>query len=140
MSLPDLDAGLLAHFGFAAFRGRQRDVVAHFLSGGSALVLMATGEGKSLCYQLPALLGDGLTVVVSPLIALMDDQVAALVQKGIAATCVHSLLERHERQRRLQQACRGDATLPDNRQRFGIDDEDARIQRGAFAMPRLLLR
>lgn len=111
MSLPDLDAGLRQHFGFAAFRGLQREVVAHFLSGGSALVLMATGEGKSLCYQLPALLGEGLTLVVSPLIALMDDQVAALAKQGIAATCVHSLLDRHERERRLQQASGGAVRL-----------------------------
>ncbi|MBX3465075.1 MAG: RecQ family ATP-dependent DNA helicase [Planctomycetes bacterium] len=98
-------------FGFAAFRPQQEAIVRHFLGGGSALVLMATGDGKSLCYQLPAFLGDGLTVVVSPLIALMDDQVAALRARGLPATCVHSLLERRERERRFAAARRGEAKL-----------------------------
>src|SRR5262245_9567089 len=72
---------------------------------------MATGEGKSLCYQLPAFVGDGLTLCVSPLIALMDDQVAALQKRNLPATCVHSMLERHERQERLAAALRGDVKL-----------------------------
>ena len=88
-------------FGHPTFRGPQGQIVEHFAAGNSALVLMATGEGKSLCYQLPALLGTGLTIVISPLIALMDDQVAALRGRGLPATCVHSLLERAERDRRL---------------------------------------
>ena len=83
----------------------------HFLGGGSALVLMATGDGKSLCYQLPAFVGDGLTLVVSPLIALMDDQVAALRRRDLPATCIHSMIERDERQRRLAAALRGDVRL-----------------------------
>lgn len=107
----DLEAALQRLFGFATFRGPQRAVVAHHLAGGSALVLMATGEGKSLCYQLPAFVGDGLTVVVSPLIALMDDQVAALRQRGLPATCVHSMLERDERQRRLARVQAGGIRL-----------------------------
>jgi len=107
----NLSADLQRLFGFAAFRGLQQPVVEHFLGGGSALVLMATGEGKSLCYQLPALVGDGLTVVVSPLIALMDDQVAALQRKKLPATCIHSLLERRERERRLALAQRGEVRL-----------------------------
>ncbi|MFO1077868.1 MAG: RecQ family ATP-dependent DNA helicase [Planctomycetota bacterium] len=110
-TLHDLDAALQRLYGFPAFRGRQREVVAHFLRGGSGLVLMATGEGKSLCYQLPGLVGDGLTVVVSPLIALMDDQVAALGARGLPATCVHSMLERGERERRLAAAERGEVKL-----------------------------
>ena len=73
----------------------------HLLGGGSALVVMATGEGKSLCYQLPALVGHGLTLVVSPLIALMDDQVAALQRRSLPATCVHSMLDRTEREARF---------------------------------------
>ncbi len=108
---PDLHASLQRLFGHAAFRGPQEQVVRHFLDGGSALVLMATGEGKSLCYQLPALVADGLTVVVSPLIALMDDQVAALQKRGLSATCIHSMVERDERERRLARAIAGDVRL-----------------------------
>lgn len=111
MPLPDLLAELRRLYGFPAFRGLQQPVVEHFLGGGSALVLMATGEGKSLCYQLPAFVGDGLTVVVSPLIALMDDQVASLRARDLPATCVHSLLERDERERRLARALSGAVKL-----------------------------
>ena len=99
---PDLDESLQRLYGHRSFRGVQRAVIEHHLAAGSALVLMPTGEGKSLCYQLPAFVGEGLTVVVSPLIALMDDQVAALAARNLPATCVHSLLERSERERRLQ--------------------------------------
>ncbi len=107
----DLDAALRTCFGHASFRGPQRAIVEHFLGGGSALVLMATGDGKSLCYQLPAFVGDGLTLVVSPLIALMDDQVAALHARGLPATCVHSMLERSERERRLARVKSGEIRL-----------------------------
>ncbi len=77
-------------FGFPAFRGLQEAAVAHVVAGGDALVLMPTGGGKSICYQVPALCRDGTALVVSPLIALMDDQVAALRQLGIAAGALHS--------------------------------------------------
>jgi ATP-dependent DNA helicase RecQ len=80
-------------FGFPAFRGLQEDVVRHVVGGGDALVLMPTGGGKSLCYQVPALCRAGTAVVVSPLIALMDDQVAALRQVGVAAGALHSELD-----------------------------------------------
>ncbi|HUN39782.1 MAG TPA: DNA helicase RecQ [Acetobacteraceae bacterium] len=80
-------------FGFAGFRGTQEAVISHVLSGGDALVLMPTGGGKSLCYQVPALCRPGTAVVVSPLIALMDDQVAALRQLGVAAGALHSELD-----------------------------------------------
>src|SRR5690606_41256649 len=89
----DLTTPLRELFGFTAFRGPQEAVCRHLLAGGDALVVMATGEGKSLCYQLPALVQDGLSIVVSPLIALMDDQVAALERRGLPATCVHSNLD-----------------------------------------------
>ena len=79
-------------FGFAAFRGAQEDIVSHVCAGGDALVLMPTGGGKSLCYQIPALLRDGTAVVVSPLIALMQDQVAALTQAGVRAAALNSSL------------------------------------------------
>jgi ATP-dependent DNA helicase RecQ len=84
-------------FGHAGFRGRQREIVEHVLAGGSGLVLMPTGGGKSLCFQVPALCRPGLAVVVSPLIALMEDQVAALRQQGVAAAALHSELEEAER-------------------------------------------
>ncbi len=107
----DLQTELQRRFGFPSFRPLQAEVIRHFLGGGSALVLMATGDGKSLCYQLPALLGAGLTLVVSPLIALMDDQVAALRARGLPATCVHSLLERRQREQRLAQVVAGAVKL-----------------------------
>ena len=83
-------------FGYDSFRGPQAAIVAHVLSGGSALVLMPTGGGKSLCYQIPALCRPGLGVVVSPLIALMQDQVEGLRQAGVNAAALHSGLEGSE--------------------------------------------
>ena len=80
-------------FGHAGFRGAQADIVQHVASGGDALVLMPTGGGKSLCYQVPALLRSGTAVVVSPLIALMQDQVAALTQLGVRAAFLNSTLD-----------------------------------------------
>jgi ATP-dependent DNA helicase RecQ len=80
-------------FGHPGFRGAQADIVAHVARGGDALVLMPTGGGKSLCYQLPALLREGTAVVVSPLIALMQDQVAALRQLGVRAAFLNSTLD-----------------------------------------------
>jgi ATP-dependent DNA helicase RecQ len=79
-------------FGYPDFRGDQAEIIGHVAGGGDALVLMPTGGGKSLCYQLPALLRDGTGVVVSPLIALMHDQVAALQELGIAAAFLNSSL------------------------------------------------
>jgi ATP-dependent DNA helicase RecQ len=79
-------------FGHDAFRGAQEDIVTHVAAGGDALVLMPTGGGKSLCYQLPALLREGTALVVSPLIALMQDQVAALSQLGVRAAFLNSAL------------------------------------------------
>ena len=80
-------------WGYPAFRGLQEEVIRHVLTGGDALVLMPTGGGKSLCYQVPALCLDGLTVVVSPLIALMQDQVSALSQLGVRAAMLNSSLD-----------------------------------------------
>ena len=92
-SLTEPEAVVRRVFGFPGFRGLQEQVVRHVVGGGDALVLMPTGGGKSLCYQVPALCLPGTTVVVSPLIALMDDQVAALRQLGIAAGALHSDLD-----------------------------------------------
>jgi ATP-dependent DNA helicase RecQ len=80
-------------FGFPGFRGQQEAVVRHIVAGQDALVLMPTGGGKSICYQVPALCRSGTAIVVSPLIALMDDQVAALRQVGVAAGALHSELD-----------------------------------------------
>jgi ATP-dependent DNA helicase RecQ len=77
-------------FGYAAFRDAQGEVVDHMVAGGDALVLMPTGSGKSLCYQIPSLVRHGTGVVVSPLIALMQDQVAALTQAGVRAAFLNS--------------------------------------------------
>jgi ATP-dependent DNA helicase RecQ len=80
-------------FGYDSFRGAQAAIVSHVLAGGDALVLMPTGGGKSLCYQLPALLRRGVGIVVSPLIALMQDQVDALLQLGVRAAFLNSSLD-----------------------------------------------
>jgi ATP-dependent DNA helicase RecQ len=77
-------------FGYSQFKGEQQAIIEHVTSGGDALVLMPTGGGKSLCYQLPALLRDGVAIVVSPLIALMQDQVDALQQLGVKAAFLNS--------------------------------------------------
>ena len=87
---------LTSVFGHPAFRGAQAEIVNHIAGGGDALVLMPTGGGKSLCYQLPALLREGTALVVSPLIALMQDQVAALKQLGVRAAFLNSTLDGRE--------------------------------------------
>lgn len=90
-------------YGYPCFQGLQQEVIEHVLSGGSGLVLMPTGGGKSLCYQIPALIFDGLTIVVSPLIALMQDQVAGLKELGISAAYLSSSVEFSENNLVLQQ-------------------------------------
>ncbi|PVE52458.1 DNA helicase RecQ [Rhizobium rhizogenes] len=83
-------------YGYASFRGRQEEVVDHVMAGGDAVVLFPTGAGKSLCFQVPALCRNGLGIVVSPLIALMRDQVEALKQLGVRAAALNSSLSREE--------------------------------------------
>ncbi|QLF71532.1 DNA helicase RecQ (plasmid) [Peteryoungia desertarenae] len=83
-------------YGYPAFRGRQAEVVSHVMSGGDAVVLFPTGAGKSLCFQIPALCRKGLGIVISPLIALMRDQVEALKQAGVRAAALNSSLTREE--------------------------------------------
>jgi len=82
----------LARFKLASFRPGQREVISAILDGHDCLCIMPTGGGKSLCYQLPAVARDGMTLVVSPLIALMKDQVDTLSALGIAATFINSSL------------------------------------------------
>jgi ATP-dependent DNA helicase RecQ len=86
-------------WGYSGFRGPQADIIEHVANGGDALVLLPTGGGKSLCYQVPALVRDGMGVVVSPLIALMQDQVAALREAGVRAEFLNSSLSWPEQQR-----------------------------------------
>jgi ATP-dependent DNA helicase RecQ len=98
-------------FGFAAFRPGQAEIVAAILDGRDVLAVMPTGSGKSLCYQLPALVRDGLTVVVSPLIALMRNQVAQLNANGIAAASLNSANDRAENRAILERMTRGELRL-----------------------------
>ena len=97
--MPDPLEVLQRVFGFEAFRGHQRAAIDAVVAGEDALVLMPTGAGKSLCYQVPALVRPGAAVVVSPLIALMQDQVAALVQNGVSAAALNSAMDGRERAR-----------------------------------------
>lgn len=102
---------ILRHtFGYPDFRGRQAEIIEHVTGGGDALVLMPTGGGKSLCYQIPALLRRGVTIVVSPLIALMQNQVEALTQLGIRAAFLNSSVDRD--------------TIRDTERRLFADDLD----------------
>ncbi|GAB2659463.1 DNA helicase RecQ [Saccharopolyspora gloriosae] len=94
---PDALGVLNRVFGYDSFRGPQQDIVEHVIAGGDALVLMPTGGGKSLCYQVPALVRDGVGVVVSPLIALMQDQVDALTEVGVRAGFLNSTQDAGER-------------------------------------------
>ena len=101
-SLTDAVASLRQHFGFEDFREGQREVIGSILEGKDAVVVMPTGSGKSLCYQLPALILDGVTLVVSPLIALMKDQVDALHARGLPATFINSSISESEQRARIE--------------------------------------
>ncbi|MCE9520778.1 MAG: ATP-dependent DNA helicase [Verrucomicrobia bacterium] len=107
----DAREALQKHFGFRAFLDGQEEVIAGVLAGRDALVVMPTGGGKSLCYQLPAMVMDGVTIVISPLIALMKDQVDALQNKGIAATLINSTLSLDEQKERINGMRRGEFKL-----------------------------
>jgi len=103
----ELKAELGRLFGFADFRGGQRPAVEAVLGGRDVVLVMPTGSGKSLCFQFPALLMPGVTLVVSPLIALMKDQVDALERRGIAATFLNSSVDGQEMVCRMQEMCAG---------------------------------
>ena len=92
-------------FGYSEFRGKQEEVINHLCQSGNALVIMPTGAGKSLCFQIPALCQEGMTVVISPLIALMQDQVQSLLQLGVSAAALHSSLSQQEAAD-IRQQCR----------------------------------
>jgi ATP-dependent DNA helicase RecQ len=99
------------HFGHPALRVHQIKVLGSLFAGSSVLAVLPTGAGKSLCYQLPALMADDLTLVISPLVALMQDQVAALQRRGLAAAYVNSLLTSEDRRAVLAAACTGRVRL-----------------------------
>ena len=107
----ELLGALKKYFGYSAFRPLQEEIVRDALAGRDVFVLMPTGGGKSLCFQLPALLRDGLTVVVSPLISLMKDQVDALQASGVAATFLNSTLAADEARARLRGLYNGEFRL-----------------------------
>jgi ATP-dependent DNA helicase RecQ len=112
--MPDLAAAqetLRSTFGFEDFRPGQGAIIETVLAGADVLAIMPTGSGKSLCYQLPALLRDGLTVVVSPLIALMRNQVAQLKGYGIAAASLNSANDFEENRRITERLARGGLRL-----------------------------
>ncbi len=102
---------LKAVFGYDKFRGQQQEVIEQLIAGQDALVLMPTGGGKSLCYQIPALIRPGVGIVISPLIALMQDQVSALLQLGVKAAFLNSTLSLEESRRIEQQLLNGELDL-----------------------------
>lgn len=104
----ELLAALKKHFGYDQFRPLQKEIIEDALAGQDVFVLMPTGGGKSLCFQLPALMRNGLTIVVSPLIALMKDQVDALQTSGIPATYLNSTLDREDAKARWRGLHRGE--------------------------------
>jgi ATP-dependent DNA helicase RecQ len=109
--LDDPTESLRRHFGFESFREGQREVIDTILAGNDAMVVMPTGSGKSLCYQLPALMLEGATLVVSPLIALMKDQVDALHARGLPATFINSAISESEQHSRIESVRRGQYKL-----------------------------
>jgi ATP-dependent DNA helicase RecQ len=110
--MPDLQAALRQHFGHAAFRPGQQEAVEAALSGRDVLMVMPTGAGKSLCYQLPALMRESLTIVVSPLVSLMADQVAGLERAGASrAVLINSQQAAGDNREALARARGGDVRL-----------------------------
>ena len=102
----DLLTPLKRYWGYSAFRPLQEDIVKSLLAGHDTCVVMPTGGGKSLCYQLPAVIAGKTTVVISPLIALMQDQAAQLAQMGIPAAVLNSTLANDEQRRVMRQSAR----------------------------------
>ncbi|MFH1175836.1 MAG: DEAD/DEAH box helicase, partial [Acidobacteriota bacterium] len=98
-------------FGYPTYRRLQREIIEHVVAGGDAFVLMPTGGGKSLCYQLPALVRPGAGIIVSPLISLMKDQVDALQAAGVSAAAYNSSLEAGEARRVLARLHGGELDL-----------------------------
>ena len=111
MSASRLPALLKQYFGYDAFRQLQREIMESTLAGRDVVAILPTGAGKSLCFQLPALAREGVTLVVSPLIALMKDQVDALTASGVPATLLNSSVQGAEASRRRAGLLQGDYKL-----------------------------
>ena len=109
--MDELTGALQKFFGFEEFLDHQKTVVERILKGDDLCVVMPTGAGKSLCYQLPALMRPGYSLVVSPLIALMYDQVTALRKRGIPAAFINSSISFNEQQQAMDAALRGEIKL-----------------------------
>ena len=107
----DIRAALKQYFGFDEFRGRQEEVVRHLLDGKDAFVIMPTGAGKSLCYQLPSIVMDGTALVISPLIALMKNQVDQMSALGIEAGFLNSSMSRADYDEVKRKAIEGSLKL-----------------------------
>src|SRR5215813_12841079 len=131
----DLSLLLRDRFGFEEFRPAQKQVIDKVIAGENVLAVMPTGSGKSLCYQLPALALPGLTLVVSPLIALMKDQVDQLNRLGLPATLINSTISREQQRSRLERAIAGKVKLlyiaPE---RFQNDDFRAGLARAKVSL------
>ena len=94
---------LQAHWGYTSFRKGQKEIITSVLSGKNTIAVLPTGGGKSICFQVPALLFPGITLVISPLISLMQDQVKNLVERGVAATFLNTSLSDGEKKIRTQE-------------------------------------
>lgn len=134
----DAKLALQKYFGFREFLDGQEPVIANIVGGRDTMVIMPTGGGKSLCYQLPAMVMDGVTVVVSPLIALMKDQVDALERRGIPATVINSTLSLSEQQERIGALRRGEYKLvyvaPERFRSRSFTNALRQVQIGLFAV------
>ena len=104
-------AVLVKYWGYPSFRPMQEDIVDSVIDGHDTLALLPTGGGKSLCYQVPALMLDGVTIVISPLISLMKDQVSSLVTAGVSAACINSSLTQEEYSETMLLACKSEFKL-----------------------------
>jgi len=102
---------LRACFGYDTFRDHQQDIIEAVLAGKDVFVLMPTGSGKSICYQIPAMILNGVGLVISPLIALMQDQVSALRQNGVRAEYLNSSLSNHEARQVESRVLSGEADI-----------------------------
>ena len=107
LTIDDAKILLKKHFGYDDFRSGQKEIISHIISGQDTLGIMPTGAGKSICYQIPAMLFDGVTIVISPLISLMKDQVDNLNQIGIPATFINSSLSSSQYSKIINNAYNG---------------------------------